>query len=380
MPVHLTTDDTADFVTASELGAPLGVATLGSDGKVPNAQLPTVLTGSVDSVNGFVGNVVLTASNVGAVDVATLGAASGTAQLDSTSHLVAAQLPTTALTTAMKGVANGVASLDGTGKLPSAQFTAPVTSVNTRTGAVTLAAADVSAIAASARGASNGVASLDVNALVPQAQIPSLAGLYQLTPTATPTASGQFLTAVASGSNSTQWSRPMVYTASSLGAMPVTNIPLGAICTRTDTPQGQYVWSGTAWVPLPYVEAWRTLPLKSGWRGYSNNDPQWLPQIRRVGTHVFIRGRVELTAGGNVTTAQGGSGFCTIPSDCVPAVHHADITGTCTVGTSGGAAATQNGTARYQLDVTGTTFVIFFNGTTVPVSPWYGFGFDYWVD
>lgn len=375
MPLHLTVDDTAEFVTTGELGQPSGVATLGSDGKVPNAQLPTVLTGSVDSVNGFVGNVILHATNVGAVDTATLGAVNGTAQLDSTQHLVAAQLPTTALTTAMKGVANGVASLDGTGKIPSGQFTAPVTSVNTQTGAVVLTAASVSAIPTSAKAVANGVASLDVNSLVPRSQVPSLADLYQQTPSATATAPGQFLTAVASGANSTQWSRPMVYTAASLGAMPVTNIPLGAICTRTDTPQGQYVWTGSAWVLLPYTEAWRTLPLKTGWRGYSNNDPTWLPQIRRVGAHVFVRGRVELTAGGNVTAAQGGAGFATLPSDCVPGVHHADVVGTCTVGTAG-----QDGSARYQLDVSSSTFVIFFASGPVPLSPWFGFGFDYWVD
>jgi hypothetical protein len=380
MPVHLTVNDTAEFVTASELGAVNGVATLGSDGKVPNSQLPTVLTGSVDSVNGQVGNVTLNAADVGAVDTGTLGAVNGTAQLDSTQHLVAAQLPTTALTTAMKGVANGVATLDGTGHLTAGQLNAPVTSVNTLTGAVVLTAASVSAVATSARGVANGVASLDTNTLVPIAQIPSLAGVYQQIPTATPTASGQVLSSISSGSNSTQWSRPMVYTASSLGAMPTTNIPTGAICTRTDTPQGAYVWTGSAWVLLPYTETWRTLPLTTGWRGYNNNDPQWLPQIRRVGAHVFIRGRVELTAGGNVTAAQGGAGFCTLPSDCIPANHSMDLTGTCTVGTAGGAASTQNGTARYQLNESGTTFFIFFNGTTVPISPWYGFNFDYWVD
>lgn len=375
MPRHLTTNDTATFVTSTELGQPLGVATLGSDGKVPNAQLPTVVTGSVSSVNGFVGNVVLHATNVGAVDTATLGAANGTAQLDSTSHLVAAQLPTTALTTAMKGVANGVASLDGTGKVPSGQFTAPVSSVNTQTGAVVLTAANVGAIATTAKAVANGVASLDVNALVPRAQVPSLADLYQQTPSATPTASGQFLTAVASGSNSTQWSRPMVYTASSLGAMPTTNIPTGAICTRTDTPQSAYVWSGSAWTLLPYVEPWRTLTLKTGWRGYANNDPAWLPQVRRVGAHVFVRGRVELTAGGNITSSQAFAGFVTLPSDCIPAVHHADIVGTCTVGNSG-----QDGTCRYELDIGNSTFAAILGSGPYPVTPWFGFGFDYWVD
>lgn len=374
MPRHLTTDDTASFVTTSELAEPLGVATLGSDGKVLTAQLPTVLTGSVDSVNGHVGNVVLAAVDVSAVSTTAVGAANGVAQLDSAQHLVAAQLPTTALTTAMKGVANGVASLDGSGKLPSGQFTAPVASVNTQTGTVVLTAANVGALPTTAKGVSNGVASLDVNALVPQAQIPSLAGLYQQTPSATATATGQFLTSVASGSNSTAWSRPMVYTASSLGAMPVTNIPTGAICTRTDAPQNLYVWSGS-WVLVPYTEAWRTLPLVSGWRGYSNNGPTWLPQIRRVGAQVFVRGRVELTAGGTITQGQAGGGFANVPSDCIPAIKSVDATGTCTI--TGG---DQDGTARLQILEGAALITAFFGSPPFPATPWIGFGFSYWVD
>jgi hypothetical protein len=51
----------------------------------------------------------------------------------------------------------------------------PVTSVNAKTGAVSLTAADVSAIATSAKGAASGVASLDASSLVPVAQIPALA-------------------------------------------------------------------------------------------------------------------------------------------------------------------------------------------------------------
>lgn len=49
----------------------------------------------------------------------------------------------------------------------------PVTSVNSKTGAVSLTAADVSAIATSAKGAANGVATLDANGKVPQTQLPS---------------------------------------------------------------------------------------------------------------------------------------------------------------------------------------------------------------
>jgi hypothetical protein len=50
---------------------------------------------------------------------------------------------------------------------------APVTSVNTKTGAVVLTAADVGALATTARAAANGVASLDASTRLPIAQMPT---------------------------------------------------------------------------------------------------------------------------------------------------------------------------------------------------------------
>lgn len=52
--------------------------------------------------------------------------------------------------------------------------TYPVTSVNTKTGVVTLVASDVGAVATTAVGAASGVASLDSSSLVPTSQIPNL--------------------------------------------------------------------------------------------------------------------------------------------------------------------------------------------------------------
>lgn len=96
------------------LGVADGVATLGPDGKVPSAQIPTA---PVTSVNSETGDVVLDAADVGAID------------LDE------------------KGANNGVATLDNTGKVTSAQLpTAPVVSVNGETGEVVLTAADVGAL------------------------------------------------------------------------------------------------------------------------------------------------------------------------------------------------------------------------------------------
>lgn len=56
-------------LASTAAGATNGVATLDADGKVPSAQLPTT-GGAVASVNGKTGTVVLTASDVGALDQA----------------------------------------------------------------------------------------------------------------------------------------------------------------------------------------------------------------------------------------------------------------------------------------------------------------------
>lgn len=120
-----------------------GVASLGSDGKVPTLQLPAPV---VASVNGDTGAVVLDSADVGAIPLT------------------------------QKGTASGVASLDVTGKVPTAQLPAPaVSSVNGETGTVTLDAADVAAIPAAQKGAASGVASLDVSGKVPSAQLPAVA-------------------------------------------------------------------------------------------------------------------------------------------------------------------------------------------------------------
>ena len=104
-----------EAIPEADRGVADGVATLGSDGKVPGAQLPTA---AVTSVNGETGAVSLDAADVGAIPLS------------------------------QKGAASGVASLGTDGKVPSGQLpTAPVTSVNGETGAVDLSAADVGALA-----------------------------------------------------------------------------------------------------------------------------------------------------------------------------------------------------------------------------------------
>lgn len=99
----------------------------------------------VETVNGESGpDVVLDAESVGAVDVIE------------------------------KGAANGVATLGPDGKVPSAQLpSSSVTSVNDKTGAVTLAASDVGAIPTAQKGAANGVATLGADSKVPSSQLPA---------------------------------------------------------------------------------------------------------------------------------------------------------------------------------------------------------------
>ena len=100
--------------------------------------------GAVDSVNGEVGTVVLTAADVGAIPVG-----------------------------------GAVTSLNGQVGAVTA-----VASVNGNTGAVTVTPASIGAIATTARGAINGVASLDSSGLVPSAQLPT-SGSYKGTWNAT---------------------------------------------------------------------------------------------------------------------------------------------------------------------------------------------------
>lgn len=376
MPKHLTVADTSTFVTDVQVGVADGIAQLGSDGKVPNSQLPPSATGAVLSVNGQVGNVVLTAANVDAVATADKGAANGVAQLDSTSRLVTAQLPTTAVVASQVGAPSGVASLDNTGKLsPSQVPTPPVTSVNSHTGGVTLTAADVGALDLTARSLANGVAALDSSSKVPLAQIPSLISLYQPIPGATPAKAGMGLTAVSGGSNTTQWTEPLAYTAASSGAMP-SGVPQGSLCTRTDV-RALYEYVSGSWVLLPYAEPWRTLALHAGVRGYLNNNAEWLPKIRRIGAQVFVRGRVELTAGGNFA-ASASTPLITLPSDCIPS-SGADLVGTST------SSVGQIGLARFQVnspsDPTNPGSIILITGSGPnPASGWVGVQGSYWVD
>ncbi len=368
MPKHLTTNDTGSFITAAQIGADNGVAQLGPDGKVPDDQLPAASTGSVNSVNGKIGNVTLTSTDVGALPTGALGAPNGAATLDGSSKLTVTQMPSGFVQTTSLGVANGVATLGSDGKLTAGQTpTAPVTSVAGRTGAVVVTSTDVGALATTTRAAANGVASLDGTTKVPIAQIPSLLTLYQPVPGATPAKPGMVFTAIAGGSNSAQWSEQTVYIASSAGGMP-TSIPTGTLCVRIDN-NALYQWNGGGWTAIVAPDpGWAFLTLPSGTRGYNGNDEGWRPKYKKIGNQVWIRGRIELTSGANFAN---GYSF-NVPAGMEPQDAY-DLTGTCTT------AAGQIGVARFQLNETG--IVTFYAGSGPnPNTPWLGWNFSYWID
>ena len=105
-----------DYIPTAEKGAASGVATLDSSGKVPSGQLP-----SMDYI-----------------PTSQKGAVSGVASLGSDGKVPSDQLPSmNYIPTAQKGAASGVASLDSSGKVPSGQLnlSSSVSSTSTTTAA-----------------------------------------------------------------------------------------------------------------------------------------------------------------------------------------------------------------------------------------------------
>ncbi|MEV6419661.1 hypothetical protein [Streptomyces sp. NPDC051662] len=92
--------DAADVsaIPASAKGVASGVASLGTDGKVPTAQLPVLADpNAVTSVNGLPGpTVTLTAASVSALAASTKGAVNGVASLDAAGDVPIAQVPNVA--------------------------------------------------------------------------------------------------------------------------------------------------------------------------------------------------------------------------------------------------------------------------------------------
>lgn len=65
----------------------------------------------------------------------------------------------------------------------------------------------------------------------------------------------------------------------------------------------------TVWEPVP---AWRTLSLNAAFEAGST-----IPQVRRIGNQVFLRGRAE-RVDGQVIVGTNGIEIATVPDDCKP--------------------------------------------------------------
>lgn len=105
-------------IPATEKGAAGGVATLGPDGKVPSAQVPT---GAVTSVNEQTGAVVLDAADVQAIPSAEKGAAGGVATLGTDGKVTPAQLPADAVTSVNSLTGDVVLDAEAVGALTPEQ-------------------------------------------------------------------------------------------------------------------------------------------------------------------------------------------------------------------------------------------------------------------
>lgn len=183
-------DHVLDFTTVDLYQLALKVDGLTFDG-----------SGAVDSVNGQIGTVHLTAANVGALDkILDAGAPGGFAPLNGSAIIPDLYLPTyvatvngesgavlldsdevplitggftglllTAGATSVQDMADVVDALDFTGL-------GLVDSVNTKIGNVVLDAADVGAVDLTAVGAPDGVAPLDASGLLPSIYLPNIVG------------------------------------------------------------------------------------------------------------------------------------------------------------------------------------------------------------
>ncbi|HET8708977.1 MAG TPA: hypothetical protein VFL85_01715 [Candidatus Saccharimonadales bacterium] len=187
----LTAADVA-AIASSTVGQANGVAPLDATGKVPSANLPAA-SNAVNSVNGMTGNVV-----IGMADISGLNTA-----IAAKYELPAGGVPATDLAASVQ---------TSLGKADTALQSAPVSSVNGKTGAVTLSASDVSAldqttadgryVAATDKASANGVATLDGTGHIPSGQLPAGVGTLSIAQDGTATGAQPEINFI-SGSNVT---------------------------------------------------------------------------------------------------------------------------------------------------------------------------------
>lgn len=203
------------YVQSSTVGVAGGVASLGSDGKVPNSQLPPASTNTFAGLSDVPAGSGILVRRSGATLVwvaesayvlsSAVGTAGGVAALDGSGKVPLSQLPSFVSSTSV-GAANGVAALDGSGKVPLAQLPSFVLSsaVGAASGVASLDSTTkvplaqiptASLVLASAVGAASGVASLDSTGKVPAAQLPAAGSAV---PLSTVTTKGDLIAATGS--------------------------------------------------------------------------------------------------------------------------------------------------------------------------------------
>jgi len=235
---------TGDFIPVTEKGAANGVASLGSDGKVPSSQLPPAAAAPVTSVNGEIGDVVLTTANISentnlyftdtrAKNAAVLNDISGS-QIDQAPSVSAVK---TYITTEIGNEASERASQD----------TVLDNKINTEISDRT--AADALLIPLTQKGQPEGVATLDVSGKIPAAQIP-------------PTA----ITSVT-----------VVATIAERDALIAQE---GDFCVVTDVNE-TYVYNGAEWIQLEVGSAVSSVNGKTGTVVLSSSDVGAIPTTEK---------------------------------------------------------------------------------------------------
>ncbi|GGQ81362.1 hypothetical protein [Streptomyces flaveolus] len=141
--------------------------------------------------------------------------------------------------------------------------------------------------------------------------------------------------------------------------------------------------AGTVWVKVidgtwitahEEPEAWRNLPLVAGYTGGEES-----PKIRRVGKQVWIRGRVERTDGGLITSS-GDIKIAQVPDDCIPKALASGGAGQSILGDLEiGLGRVEVLPIGWEKPSGGPGSVIWYS-QEAPGSPWVGVDLQYWTD
>lgn len=126
----------------------------------------------------------------------------------------------------------------------------------------------------------------------------------------------------------------------------------------------------------PHPE-WRPLEILVDYQ-----EDTYTPQIRRIGKHVWVRGRIAKSD--QTVIPNGGIGIAKVPADCIPQVQigawagTSSLAGDVTIGT-GKLEVLDVGTAS-GLGPPGTILWWSQDGATAAGTPWVNISGDYWID